>query len=96
MNAFITHDDLNILPLGSYELLIGMDFLKKNIVMLNCFDKTFTCIYDTRNTIKVKGILRKVTIREIYALQMKRYVCKGPKVFFVYVMDDKDNKKNLK
>ena len=28
MNDFITHDDLNILPLGSYDLLIGMDWLE--------------------------------------------------------------------
>ena len=25
MNDFNTHDDLNILPLGTYDMLIGMD-----------------------------------------------------------------------
>ena len=63
MNNFITHADLNILPLGSYDLLIGMDWLEKHKVMLNCFDKTFTCTNNTLNTIKVKGIPRKVTIK---------------------------------
>ena len=43
--------------------------------MFNCYDKNFTCMDDNGNTIKVKGISRKVTIREISTLQMKIYVC---------------------
>ena len=96
MNDFITLDDLNILPLGSYDLLIGMDWLEKHKVILIFFCKTFTCLDKTGNTIKIKGIHRKVTIREIYSLQMKRSVCKGCKVFDVYVMDDKYNENKLK
>ena len=63
MNDFITHVDLNILTLGSYGLLIGMYWIEKQKVMLNCFDKSFKCINNNGNTIKVKGIPRKVTIR---------------------------------
>ena len=32
----------NALMLGSYDVLIGMDWLEQNWVVLNCFDKTFT------------------------------------------------------
>ena len=67
-NDFIMHADLNILPLGSYDLLIGMDWLEKQKLMLNYFDKTFTCTDGNGNTVKVKGFPRKVTIREISAL----------------------------
>ena len=56
MNELDTHDDLNILPLGSYDLLIGMDWLEKHRVMLNYYDKTFTCMDYNGNTIKVKEI----------------------------------------
>ena len=55
--------------------------------MLSCFDKTFTCIDDNGNDIKVRGIPRKVTIRDIFALQMKISVRKGCKVFVVYIMN---------
>ena len=96
MNELNTHADLNILPLGSYYLFIGMDWLEKNRVMLNSYDKTFTCMDDNENIIKVKGISKKVTIREIFSLQMKRSVCKGCKVFVVHVMDDKDIDNQLK
>ena len=41
MNYFITHTDLNIMPLGSYDLLIRMDWIEKHKVVLICFDKTF-------------------------------------------------------
>ena len=57
---------MNILPLGSYDLLIGMDWLEKHRVMPNYYDKTFTCMDDNGNTINVKGIPRKVTIRDTY------------------------------
>ena len=39
-----TKIDLNILPLGSYDMIIGMDWLEKNKVVLNCYEKTFTYI----------------------------------------------------
>ena len=89
LNDFLTHVNVNVLPLGSYDLLIGMDWLEENKVLLNCFDKTFTCIDRNGNNIKVKGIPRKVTIREISSLQMKRSVRKGCKVFTFYIMNDK-------
>ena len=61
--------------------------------MLNYFEKTFTHVDDTGNT---KGIPRKLTIREIFAIQMKVSVRKLCKLFVVYVMDDKDNENKLK
>ena len=63
MNELNTHADLNILPLGSYDLLIGMDWLEKHRVIPNYYDQTFTCMDYNGNTIKVKRIPRKVTIK---------------------------------
>ena len=51
-----------------------MDWLEEHKFGLNYFDKTFTCTDDNGDNIKVKGIPRKVTIREIYMLQMKRSI----------------------
>ena len=41
MSQFKTQVKLNVLPLGSYDVLIGMDRMEKNQVVLNCFEKTF-------------------------------------------------------
>ena len=87
---------LNVLPLGSYYVLIGTDWLKKHIVVLNCFEKTFTCLDEKGKKIIVKGIPRKFYVREISALQMKKYVRKGCKVFFMHVMNDEHMNKEDK
>ena len=96
MNGFKTHIDLNILPLGSYDLLIGMDCLDEHRFILNCYNKTLSCLDDKGNTI-VQWIPSKVTIREISAIQMKRSVRKGCNFFEVHIMDDrvKNNQVNL-
>ena len=60
------------------------------------FEKTFTRTDDTRNTIKVKGIPRKVTFREIFAVQMKRSIRKWCKVFVIYIKNDNENDNKLK
>jgi hypothetical protein len=36
--------DLNILFLGFYEILIGMDCLEKHVVVVNCKNKNFDCL----------------------------------------------------
>ena len=63
MNQFKTSIKLNVLPLGSYDVLIGMDWLEQHRVVLNCFDKTFTCLNNEGEMVTVKGIPRKTTIR---------------------------------
>ena len=95
MNDFLTHVIVNIPTLGSYDLLIGMDWLEAHKVMLNCFDKTFTCTDDNGDNIKVKGIPRKVSIREISALEIKISLRKGCKVFYLYIMNDNENNNKL-
>ena len=46
MSQFKTQVKLNVLPLGSYYVLIGMNWLEKHKVVLNFFEKTFTCLDD--------------------------------------------------
>jgi len=45
-----------------------MDWLEKHKVILNCFEKTFTCLNEKEETVVVKGIPREVSVRQIYAL----------------------------
>ena len=75
-------------PLCSYDLLIGMDWLEQHKVVLNCYDKTFTCLNSDEKLVKVKGIPRKTIIRQISALQLKRAVRKGCKAYAVTITDE--------
>jgi hypothetical protein len=39
MNGLSTRENLNIIPLGSYDFLIGMDWLDQHHVVLDCYNK---------------------------------------------------------
>ena len=39
MDQFETFVKLNVLPLGSYDILIGMDWLEQHRVILNFYEK---------------------------------------------------------
>ena len=63
--------------------------MEKHRVVLNCFEKKFTCLNEKGETTIIKRIPRKVSVRQISALQMKKSVRKGCKVFDVHVMNAK-------
>ena len=88
MDQFETYVKLNVLPLGSYDMLIGMDWLEQNWVVLNCFDKTFTCVNNDGETINVKGIPRNKVVKHISALKLKRAVRKGCEDFAITVINE--------
>ena len=71
-------------------MLIGMDWLEQHRVVLNCFDKTFTCVNNDGEIVNVKGIPRKTTIRQISALRLKKVVRKGCKAFAVKVTNEEN------
>ena len=49
MDQFETFVKLNVLPLGSYDILIGMDWLEHHRMVFNSLDKTFTGINNDEN-----------------------------------------------
>jgi hypothetical protein len=44
MNGLSTRAEMNILPLGSYDCLIGMDWLDQHHAILDYHRKKFTCL----------------------------------------------------
>ena len=57
-------------------------------MILNWYDKTFTCINNDGKPISVNGIPRKTTVRHISSLQLKRVVRKGYKAYVVTVTNE--------
>ena len=60
MNGWVTCVDMNVLPLGSYDVLIGMDWLESHRVKLDCYKKTFECMDEEGNLVVVKGISKVI------------------------------------
>ena len=58
MNGLSTKANVKILPLGSYDCLIGMDWLEKHHVFLDCYNKVVTCIDEEGKQGKIRGIPR--------------------------------------
>jgi hypothetical protein len=72
MNIFITKVYLNIILLGSYDNLIGMDWLDKHRVILDCYNKDFTCLDEQWNSRTVKVIPRPISLKDISSFQTKK------------------------
>jgi hypothetical protein len=85
INGVNTSIDINIIPLGSYDILIGMDWLDKHHVVLDSHNKTFTCLEGNGKQSTVKGVPRPIFVREISALQLKRCFRKGCQLYVSHV-----------
>jgi hypothetical protein len=74
-----------VLPLGSYDIIIGMDWLERHKVILNCYEKSF--VYkDENNTARtIQGIRKPVSVRQISTMQFKKCISKGCKVYVIQV-----------
>jgi hypothetical protein len=85
MKGLRAKDEFNILPLGSYECLIGMDWLDQHHSLLDCCNKEFTCLDEEGNKKIVQGIPRVVVVEEISAMQLKKCYMKGYQLFATHV-----------
>jgi hypothetical protein len=69
-----------------------MDWLDKHHVVLDCHNKTFTCLDGNGKRSTIKGVPRPISIREISSLQLKRCFRKGCQLYASHV-EDPDNTK---
>jgi hypothetical protein len=72
MNGIKTKVDVNIIIIGSYVRLIGMDLLEKNHVVLDYYNNTITCLDEEGKQGKIQGIPRVVVVREISAMKLEK------------------------
>eukprot|EP00253_Pinus_taeda_P022952 PITA_22952 len=84
--------DLNVLPLGSYDILIGMDWLEKHWSLVDCKTKIIYFKDSLGNKKEMQGIKRPVQVRPITANQLAKCVRKGCQIYAVQVgyADSKD------
>ena len=71
MNGLITCVDLNVLPLGSYDVLIGMDWLESHRVTLDCYNKDLECLDEEGNSRIVKGIPKLISVRQVSTIYVR-------------------------
>ena len=91
MDGLFTYANLNILPLGSYDILIGMDWLEAHKVKLDCYNKTFECIDEEGNPRVVRGIPKVIFVRQISVVQLKNFCRKGCRLYAAHVLEAAKN-----
>jgi len=91
-NEISTNSNINIISLGSYDILIRMDGLDQRHVVLDFYNKTFTCLDEEGKQRTMKGITRPIYIREMSGLQLKRCFRKGFQLYATHVEDPKKTK----
>ena len=79
--------DLCILPLGSYDIVLGIDWLATHQANIDCHRKVVQCVDDTGGQVELLGVQRPVSLRMISANQLKRSVRKGCQLFLVSLSD---------
>ena len=87
MDGLVTIADLNVLPHGSYDVLIGMDWLEAHRVNIDCYNKTFECLDEEGNLRVVKGIPKVISGRKNLAIQLKKFYGKSCRVYTSHVLE---------
>ena len=65
MDGFSIWANLDVIPIGSYDVMIGMDSLESHNVILDCCNKIVTCLDEDDIIVQIKGIPRPILIRQI-------------------------------
>ena len=68
INGLVTCVDMNVIPLGSYDVLIGMDWSEAQGVKLNYYNKNFECMNEEGNLVVVKGIPKVISVWHVSAM----------------------------
>eukprot|EP00253_Pinus_taeda_P020750 PITA_20750 len=77
--------ELNVLPLGSYDVLIGMDWLEKWWSVINCKMKIISYQDELGDQQEIQGILKPVQVRPITASQLAKCIRKKCQIYAVQV-----------
>jgi hypothetical protein len=92
MNGLSTMEYLSIFPIGSYNYLIGMDWLDQNHAIIDYYNKKFTFLDEEGNLRTIQGIHRAITIKEISALQLNKCYRKGCQIFVAHMEETPKDK----
>ena len=67
MDGLVTCADLNFLPLGSYDILIGIDWTGAHRENIDCYNNTFKCLGEEGNLRVVKGFPECDLRKEVFS-----------------------------
>ena len=73
--------------LGSYDLIVGMDWLESHRALVDCYEKKVFGNNDFGEPIVIEGRKRDISLRFIAATKVKKCMRKGCRIYAVEVMN---------
>jgi hypothetical protein len=89
LGDFFTRANLYIMILGSYDVMIGMDWLESHEAILNCKTKWLSLVDDEGQRHVIVGWNQGVSLRFISSLQLQKSMCKGCKLYAILALNEK-------
>ncbi|GJT67189.1 putative reverse transcriptase domain-containing protein [Tanacetum coccineum] len=88
--------EINLMPikLGSFDVVIGMDWLSKYHARIICDEKVVHIPIDDE-TLIMRGDQSKTRLSLISCIKTERYISRGYKVFIAQVMEKKSDERRL-
>ena len=90
LNGMLTTTHFNVLPLGSYNMFLGMDGLYLHRAKVDCYDKAIECVDDHGEPRVLQGKKKATSTRMVTTMQAKHSRRKGCVLFIVLISSDKD------
>ena len=72
LNGMPTTTHLKVLPLGSYIMLLGMDWLYLHKTKVDFYDKVIECLDDNGEKRILQGKKKPTSVRMVSTIQAKR------------------------
>jgi hypothetical protein len=89
LGDFVARVNLYVTILGSYDIMIGMDWLEMHEVILNCKTKRLSLVDDEGHRWVIVGRNQGVSLRFISSLQLRKSMRKGCKLYAILVLNEK-------
>jgi hypothetical protein len=86
---FVTRANLYVMILGSYDVMIGMDWLESHKAILNCKTKWLSLVDDEGQRCVIIGQNQGVSLRFISSVQLQKSMRKGCKFYAILALNEK-------
>jgi hypothetical protein len=89
LGEFGTRVYLCVTILGSYDVVIGMDWLETHEAILNCKTKWLSLVDDEGQRRVIAGRNQGVSLRFVSSLQLQKSMRKGCKLYVILALNEK-------
>ncbi|KAK1427869.1 hypothetical protein QVD17_16567 [Tagetes erecta] len=89
--------DIDLLPveLGSFDIVVGMDWLSKNHAEVVCFEKKVHIPLPNGETLLVQGEKQETKLKIVNCMKARKYLKKGYCAFLAHVVEDKPEERRV-